>query len=61
MKGGLVHGATDDFGFKAVENAEPVHDLYATIVRRSAGGAGSMFFCSRRATMNASIGLATRA
>ncbi len=32
MKGGLVHGGTDDFGFKAVENAVHVHDLHATIL-----------------------------
>ena len=32
VKSGLVHGATDDFGFKAVENAVHVHDLHATIL-----------------------------
>jgi hypothetical protein len=32
IKGGYVHGATDDFGFKAVENQVHVHDLHATIL-----------------------------
>lgn len=32
VKGGHVHGATDDFGFKAVENPVHVHDLHATIL-----------------------------
>ena len=32
VKGGYVHGATDDFGFKAVENPVHVHDLQATIL-----------------------------
>ncbi len=32
VKGGYVHGATDDFGFKAVENPVHVHDLQATIM-----------------------------
>ena len=31
-KGGLVHGATDDFGFRAVENRVHVHDLQATVL-----------------------------
>jgi hypothetical protein len=31
-KGGIVHGATDEFGFKAVENKVHVHDLHATIL-----------------------------
>ncbi len=29
-KGGYVHGATDEFGFAAVENKVHVHDLHAT-------------------------------
>jgi arylsulfatase A-like enzyme len=33
VKGGYVHGATDDFGFKAVENPVHVHDLHATILK----------------------------
>jgi hypothetical protein len=32
VKGGHVHGATDEFGFKAVENPVHVHDLHATIL-----------------------------
>jgi len=32
VKGGTVHGATDDFGFQAVENKVHVHDLHATIL-----------------------------
>jgi len=32
VKGGYVHGATDDFGFRAVENKVHVHDLHATIL-----------------------------
>ena len=31
-KGGYVHGATDEFGFQAVENKVHVHDLQATIM-----------------------------
>ena len=30
VKGGIVHGATDDFGFKAVEKPVHIHDLHAT-------------------------------
>jgi Protein of unknown function (DUF1501) len=33
VKGGMVHGATDEFGFKAVENPVHVHDLHATVLR----------------------------
>ena len=32
VKGGTVYGATDEFGFQAVENAVHVHDLHATIL-----------------------------
>ncbi len=32
VRGGYVHGATDEFGFKAVENHVHVHDLHATIL-----------------------------
>jgi uncharacterized protein (DUF1501 family) len=32
VRGGYVHGATDDFGFAAVENKVPVHDLHATLL-----------------------------
>jgi uncharacterized protein DUF1501 len=33
VKGGYVHGATDEFGFKAVEKPVHVHDLHATILK----------------------------
>lgn len=32
VKGGYVHGATDEFGYAAVENQVHVHDLHATIL-----------------------------
>lgn len=32
VKGGMIHGATDEFGFAAVENRMHVHDLHATIL-----------------------------
>lgn len=32
VKKGYIHGATDEFGFKAVENKVHVHDLQATIL-----------------------------
>ncbi|HVY70115.1 MAG TPA: DUF1501 domain-containing protein [Verrucomicrobiae bacterium] len=32
-RGGYVHGATDEFGFQAVENKVHVHDLHATILQ----------------------------
>jgi uncharacterized protein (DUF1501 family) len=32
IRGGAVHGATDDFGFKAIEQPTSVHDLHATIL-----------------------------
>jgi hypothetical protein len=32
VKGGLAYGATDEFGFNAVENRVHVHDLHATIL-----------------------------
>ena len=34
IKGGIAYGATDDFGFKAVENRVSVHDLHATILNQ---------------------------
>ncbi len=34
FKGGYVHGATDDFGFKAVEKPVHPHDLHATILHQ---------------------------
>ncbi|HUY32236.1 MAG TPA: DUF1501 domain-containing protein [Pirellulales bacterium] len=33
VKGGQVYGATDEFGFQAVENRVHVHDLHATVLR----------------------------
>ena len=33
VKGGHVHGATDEFGFKAVEDKVHVHDLHATMLK----------------------------
>ncbi len=32
IKGGMTYGATDDFGFRAVENPVHIHDLHATIL-----------------------------
>jgi hypothetical protein len=32
IKGGTVYGATDEFGFKAVENPVSIHDLHATVL-----------------------------
>ena len=32
VKGGTIYGATDEFGWKAVENPVHVHDLHATIL-----------------------------
>ena len=33
LKGGIVHGATDEFGYKAVQDKVHVHDLHATILK----------------------------
>ena len=32
VRGGCVHGATDEFGFQAVENKVHIHDLHATML-----------------------------
>ena len=32
IRGGYVHGATDEFGFKAVDNPVHIHDLHATLL-----------------------------
>ncbi len=32
IKGGTVHGATDEFGFRSIENKVHVHDLHATML-----------------------------
>lgn len=34
VKGGMTYGATDEFGFKAVENPVHVHDLHATVLHQ---------------------------
>ena len=34
IKRGIVHGATDDFGYAAVENVTNVHDLHATMLHQ---------------------------
>lgn len=34
VKGGIVHGATDEVGYRAVENRHYVSDLHATILRQ---------------------------
>jgi uncharacterized protein (DUF1501 family) len=33
VKGGTTYGATDEFGYNAVDNPVHVHDLHATILR----------------------------
>ena len=33
VRGGYVHGATDEFGFKAIEKPVHIHDLHATLLR----------------------------
>ena len=33
VKGGMNYGATDEVGFKSVENRVHVHDLHATILK----------------------------
>ena len=32
IKGGTTYGATDEFGFKAIENPVSIHDLHATML-----------------------------
>jgi hypothetical protein len=32
VRGGTVHGATDEYGYKAVENIQGIHDLHATML-----------------------------
>jgi len=34
VKGGTVYGATDDFGYKAIENKVEIHDLHATMLHQ---------------------------
>jgi hypothetical protein len=33
VRGGYVHGATDDFGFQAIDKRVHVHDLHATLLK----------------------------
>ena len=32
IRGGTTYGATDDFGYKVVENKLEIHDLHATLL-----------------------------
>ncbi len=32
VKGGYSYGSSDDYGYEAIENAVPIHDLHATIL-----------------------------
>jgi Protein of unknown function (DUF1501) len=32
VKGGTIHGATDEYGYKAIENKCEIHDLHATMM-----------------------------
>jgi uncharacterized protein (DUF1501 family) len=32
IRGGVQYGETDDFGYKAVKDVVPVHDLHATML-----------------------------
>lgn len=32
VKGGITYGATDDFGYRAIENKVEIHDLHATML-----------------------------
>ncbi len=34
VKGGMAHGATDEFGFRAVHDTVHIHDLHATILHQ---------------------------
>ena len=34
VKGGISHGATDEFGFQAVEDRVSIHDLHATMLNQ---------------------------
>ena len=34
FKGGIAYGATDEFGFKAVENRVSIHDFHATLLNQ---------------------------
>ena len=32
IKGGTIHGQTDEFGYKAIEKKQQIHDLHATML-----------------------------
>ncbi len=32
MRGGMIYGATDEYGYKAIENKVSIHDLHATML-----------------------------
>jgi uncharacterized protein (DUF1501 family) len=32
VKGGVIYGATDEYGYKAIENKVHIHDLHATML-----------------------------
>jgi hypothetical protein len=34
IQGGIVHGATDDLGYAAVEKITTVHDIHATMLHQ---------------------------
>jgi uncharacterized protein (DUF1501 family) len=34
IRGGIVHGASDELGYAAVENVRTVHDLHATMLHQ---------------------------
>jgi hypothetical protein len=34
IKGGQIHGATDEFGYAAIENKVSVQDLHATMLHQ---------------------------
>ena len=34
IKGGIVHGATDEYGYRAVQGKVHIHDLHATMLHQ---------------------------
>ena len=32
VKGGMIHGATDDYGYHAIADKVQIHDLHATML-----------------------------
>jgi hypothetical protein len=34
VRGGMVHGASDELGYAAIENITTVHDLHATMLHQ---------------------------